>query len=69
MALDVLEVGKGAGELEAVDGLGSLAGVLERDTEVGAVSAGALRVVDRGGCVTDLEEEALLALAPLNLLR
>ena len=52
--LDVLEVLEGAGDLPAVDGLGGLAGVLERDTEVGAASAGALGGLDFGGGVTDL---------------
>ena len=55
MALNILEVGKSAGELQAVDGLGGLAGVLEGYTEVRAVSACALCVVDVGGCVTDLQ--------------
>lgn len=54
MRLDVLEVLEGAGDLPAVDGLGGLAGVLERNTEVGAASAGALGGLDFGGGVTDL---------------
>lgn len=39
---DILEEGLGALELPAVDGLGSLAGVLERNTEVRAAGAGGL---------------------------
>ena len=52
--LDVLEVLEGAGDLPAVDGLGGLAGVLERNTEVGTASAGGLGRLDFGGGVTDL---------------
>lgn len=54
MALDVLEVLEGTGDLPAVDGLGGLAGVLERNTEVGTASAGGLGRLDFGGGVTDL---------------
>lgn len=54
MALDVLEVLESAGDLPAVDGLGGLAGVLERNTEVGTASAGGLGRLDVGGGVTDL---------------
>lgn len=54
MALDVLEVLEGAGDLPAVDGLGGLASVLERNTEVGAAGAGGLSRLDFGGGVTDL---------------
>ena len=54
VALDVLEVLEGTGDLPAVDGLGGLAGVLERDTEVGTASAGGLGRLDFGGGVTDL---------------
>ena len=66
MLLHILEEANGAGELPAVDGLGGLAGVLERDTEVGAASAGALCVVDAGCCVADLLKlpSALIAFAP-----
>lgn len=59
MSLDVLEVGDGALELPAVDGLGGLAGVLEGDTEVGAASAGALSGLDLGSGVADLVEKTL----------
>jgi hypothetical protein len=51
---DVTEVSQGTVELPSVDGLGGLAGVLERDTEVGAASAGALCVVEVGCSVTNL---------------
>lgn len=56
---DILEVLGGTVELPAVDGLGGLAGVLEGDTEVGATSASALRGVDVGGSVADLEIKSL----------
>lgn len=51
---DVVEVGQSLLQLHAVDSLGSLAGVLEADTEVRAASAGALGVLDILGGVTDL---------------
>lgn len=51
---DVTKVGEGALELPSVDGLGGLAGVLERDTEVGTASASALCVVEGGCSVTNL---------------
>lgn len=54
MSLDVLEVAHGAGELEAINGLGGLASVLEGDTEVGAARPGGLCVVDGGCCVSNL---------------
>jgi len=54
VALDVLEVLDGALELPAIDGLGGLAGVLERNTEVRAPGAGRLAVLDLGGSVADL---------------
>ena len=56
LVLHVLEVGEGALELPAVDGLGGLAGVLERDTQVRAPGAGALCGVDLllGAGVADL---------------
>ncbi len=54
MALDVLEELESTVELPAVDGLGSLAGVLERDTEVGAAGAGRLGGQNLGRSVTDL---------------
>ena len=54
MLQDVTEVSQGTVELPSVDGLGGLAGVLERDTEVGAASAGALCVVEVGCSVTNL---------------
>jgi len=60
VVLDVLEVLEGTGDLPAVDGLSGLAGVLERDTEVGTASAGALGVLDFGSGVTDLSEGDLL---------
>lgn len=54
MLADVLEELDGTLKLPAVDGLGSLAGVLERDTEVGTTSAGALRRSDLSCGVTNL---------------
>jgi len=56
---DIAEVGEGALELPSVDGLGGLAGVLERDTEVGTASAGALCVVEAVCCVTNLPEQLI----------
>lgn len=55
MVDDVLQEGKGALQLHAVDGLGSLAGVLEADTQVRAPGTGALRGRDRLSGVADLE--------------
>ena len=54
VVLNIVEVGEGAGELPAVDSLGSLAGVLEGDTEVGATSARRFGGLEVGGCVSDL---------------
>ena len=54
MLQDVTEVSQGTVELPSVDGLGGLAGVLERDTEVGTASAGGLGRLNFGGGVTDL---------------
>jgi len=49
----ILKVGNGAAELPAIDRLGSLPGVLERDTEIGTAGASGLRVVDTGCSVSD----------------
>lgn len=57
MVLDVLQVGEGAAELPAVDGLGGLARVLVGDAEVGAPGAGALGGLEVGGGVADLMGE------------
>lgn len=54
VTLDILKVLKGTVELPSVDGLGGLASVLERHTEVRATGAGGLGGLDVGGCVTDL---------------
>lgn len=54
--LNILEEGDGALELPAVDGLGGLAGVLERNTKVGAASAGGLGGLNLGGGVSDLRK-------------
>lgn len=54
LALDVLKEGDGAGQLPAVDGLGGLAGVLERNTQVGAAGAGRLGGRNLGGGVANL---------------
>ena len=51
---DISKVGEGALELPAVDGLGSLAGVLEGDAEVAASRAGRLCAVDAGCSVANL---------------
>lgn len=53
--LDILEECDGALQLPAVDGLGSLAGVLVGNAQVGAAGAGALRGLDVGGGVADLQ--------------
>lgn len=54
---DVLEVGESLLQLHAVDGLSSLTGVLEADTQVRAPRAGALCVRNLLGGVTDLYVE------------
>ena len=51
---DILKELLGALELPAVDRLGSLAGVLERNTEVRAAGAGGLRRLDFGRSVSNL---------------
>jgi hypothetical protein len=51
---DVLEELDRALKLPAVDGLGSLAGVLERNTEVGTAGAGRLGRLDLSRSVSDL---------------
>jgi hypothetical protein len=51
--LNVLEEGNSALKLPAVDGLGGLASVLERNSEVGTASAGRLRGLDLGGSVSN----------------
>ena len=64
MLLDVLEELQGAVQLPAVDGLGGLSGVLERNAEVGTAGAGRLGALDLGGGVSNLrvEREPLLVL-------
>lgn len=54
MVDDVLEVDESALQLPSVDGLGGLARVLERDTQVRAPSTGALCVRNRLCGVADL---------------
>lgn len=56
MLQDIAEVGEGALEFPAVDGLRSLAGVLEGYTKVAAASAGGLCAVDAGCSVANLPE-------------
>jgi hypothetical protein len=51
---DISEIGEGALELPAVDGLGSLAGVLVGDAEVAAAGASRLCAVDAGCSVANL---------------
>lgn len=51
--LDVLEEGNSTLKLPAVDGLGGLASVLERHSEVGTAGAGRLRGLDLGGSVSN----------------
>lgn len=54
LLLDVLKEGDSALQLPAVDGLGGLAGVLERNSEVGTAGAGRLGGSDLGGSVPNL---------------
>jgi hypothetical protein len=56
VVLDIFEVGEGALEFPAVDGLGGFAGVLEGAAEVGATSARRFGGFKVGGCVADLCE-------------
>lgn len=58
----IAQVCQRALELPAIDGLRCFAGVLEGDAEVGAVSAGGFALLDRGGCVADLDEERRVSL-------
>lgn len=60
--LDILEESKGALELPAVDGLGGLASVLERNTEVGTAGAGRLGGLNFLGGVTNLQSSPWLAI-------
>ena len=52
--LHIVEIGEGALEFPAVDGLGGLAGVFEGAAEVGAAGACGFGGFDVGGCVADL---------------
>lgn len=54
LLLDVLKELDGTLQLPAVDLLGGLAGVLERNTEVGTASLGRLGRHNLGGGVSDL---------------
>ncbi len=53
----IAQVCQRALELPTINSLGRFAGVFEGDTEVGAVSAGRFALLDRGGCVADLDGE------------
>ena len=55
LLLDVLEELDGAGQLPAIDGLSGLAGVLERNSEVGTAGTSRLRGLDLGGSVSNLQ--------------
>lgn len=55
--LDVLEEGNSALELPAVDGLGGLAGVLERNSEIGTAGAGRFRGLNLSCGVSNLSWE------------
>ena len=57
----IAQVCQRALELPAIDSLGCFAGVFEGDAEVRAVSTGGLALLDRGGCVADLDERSELA--------
>lgn len=54
VSLNVLEEGDGTLELPAVDGLGGLTGVLERNPEVGTACAGRLGGLNLSRGVSDL---------------
>lgn len=54
LLLDILKESDRTTQLPAVDGLGGLAGVLERNTEVGTAGAGRLGGSDLGGSVPNL---------------
>lgn len=54
MLLYILEVGDCAVQFETIDGLGCLAGVFERDAEVGASGASRFGIVNGVGGVSDL---------------
>ena len=56
VVLNIVEVGEGALQLPAVDGLGGFARVLEGAAEVGAAGARGFGGFDRCGCVADLCE-------------
>lgn len=53
----IAQICQSALELPAIDSLSRFAGIFEGDAEIGAVSAGGFALLDRGGCVADLEEE------------
>jgi len=61
---DVLEELLGAGELPAIDGLGGLAGVLERNTEVRAARASRLRRGNLSGSVPNLRVVKRVPVSP-----
>lgn len=52
----IVQVGDGALELPAVDGLGGFTCVLEGNAEVGAAGAGGFRGLEVRGCVSDLKK-------------
>lgn len=53
----IAQVCQRALELPSIDSLSCFTGIFEGDTEVRAVSAGRFALLDRGGCVADLDEE------------
>ena len=53
----IAQVCQRALELPTINSLGRFAGIFEGDAEVGAVSAGGFALLDRGGCVADLDGE------------
>ena len=62
MVDDIRQIGDGAGEFPAVDGLRGFAGVLEGDAEVGAARAGGFGGLEVGGCVADLERGEVVSM-------
>lgn len=67
MSDDVVQVGFGALELPAVDGLGGFTGIFEGDTEVGAASASGFGGLELGCCVADLERQEAWLVAKVKV--
>ena len=59
--LHIVEVGEGALQFPAVDGLGGFAGVFEGAAEVGAPGPRGFAWLEVGGCVADLVVEEVVS--------